>query len=461
MLEREQLIAVVQGVQRGDEAAFSDLYEHHKQDIYFHILKTVEDPELAADLTQDAFMEILDKINDLREPAAFVTWARDIAYHRCTAYYRKRREVLVDQDEDGYSVFDTLEEDRGEFIPGEALEKEDLKKAIRDMIVQLPLEQRQALLMRYFDERSVVEIAQLQGVSEGTVKSRLNYARKTIKQAVESYEKRNGIKLRCTGIVPLLLWVFWQYRGTWKLFSGSAATAGSVVVGSIEATSAAAATHAAAAATSGTAGTVASTTACAGGAGATASASAATAVAAKAGGAVATKIVAGVLAATLTVGGTVAVVQNWDTIFPEETQTQEEDEEDDGQKRAEELRKNGIQLKDYITLRTEGVNGEGKLYAEMDLSKLKADCGLVLPDSTEDMWVLLKYWYPDGTVTDYWHYYFTVISNYYTEYQEFSDLRNGDVLSITFEAPPSLYTMVTVDIVDAIIEYEVTGLEEA
>ena len=60
MLEREQLIAVVQGVQRGDEAAFSDLYEHHKQDIYFHILKTVEDPELAADLTQDAFMEILE-----------------------------------------------------------------------------------------------------------------------------------------------------------------------------------------------------------------------------------------------------------------------------------------------------------------------------------------------------------------------------------------------------------------
>ena len=47
-------------------------------------------------------------------------------------------------------------------------------------------------MMYYFDEMSVKQIAEIQGVSEGTVKSRLNYARKAIKKSVESYEKKNN-----------------------------------------------------------------------------------------------------------------------------------------------------------------------------------------------------------------------------------------------------------------------------
>lgn len=58
---------------------------------------------------------------------------------------------------------------------------------------------------------SVKEIAEVQGVTEGTVKSRLNYGRKSIKQAVEGYEKKNGVKLRCVGVIPLLLWLFREY----------------------------------------------------------------------------------------------------------------------------------------------------------------------------------------------------------------------------------------------------------
>ena len=163
-------------------------------------------------MTQDTFIEILDKINDLKEAAAFVTWSKQIAYHKCTAYFRKRKELLADENEDGYSVFDTIVEDREEFIPDEALDKEDLKQTIHAMIDNLPEEQRSAILLRYFDEISVKEIAEIQGVTEGTVKSRLNYGRKAIKQSVEAYEKKNNIKLRCVGVVPLLLWLFREER---------------------------------------------------------------------------------------------------------------------------------------------------------------------------------------------------------------------------------------------------------
>lgn len=207
-MERDQLVSLVQAVQRGEPGADSTLYESFYNDVYYFIFKTVNDTELAADLTQDTFIEILQTIGKLNEPAAFVTWSRQIAYHKCTAHFRKRHDLLADEDEDGYSVFDTVQEDRAEFIPHEALDQEDLKQTIHGMINQLPEEQRSALLMRYYNEMPVSEIARVQGVSEGTVKSRLNYGRKAIKKSVEDYEKRSGVKLHCAGVVPLLLWLF-------------------------------------------------------------------------------------------------------------------------------------------------------------------------------------------------------------------------------------------------------------
>lgn len=262
-MEQEKLIALVTAVQKGDEKAMTEMYETFHDDLYYYIFKTVNDRELAADLTQDAFMEILQSIASLQEPAAFVTWSRQIAYRRCTAWFKKRHDLLADEDEDGYSVFDTVAEDRAEFIPDEALDKEDLKQTIGNIIDSLPQEQRAAIMMRYFDEISVAEIAEIQGVSEGTVKSRLNYGRKSIKNAVEEYEKKNGIKLHCAGVVPLLLWLFRAQR---KAAAPSAA--------------AAAATTAAVAA-KGTAG------------------------------ALAAKIAAGILAAALAVGGAAAGIAEY------------------------------------------------------------------------------------------------------------------------------------------------------
>lgn len=207
-MEIDKLTTLVCAVQRGNRQAADELYTAVHQGLYYYIAKTVNDPELAQDLLQETFIEIYQTIDKLNEPAAFLKWSRQIAYHKCTAYARKAKDVLVDENEDGLSVFDTIEEDRTEFIPDEALDKADLKQTIRDMLAELPMEQRSAIMLRYFDEISVKEIAEIQGVSEGTVKSRLNYGRKALQKSVEDYEKKNGVKLRCAGVIPLLLWLF-------------------------------------------------------------------------------------------------------------------------------------------------------------------------------------------------------------------------------------------------------------
>ena len=251
-MEREKLVKLVQGMKDGDEAALSEIYTEFYDDLYYYIYKTVNDPELAADLTQDTFIEILQSIGSLQEPAAFVTWSRQLAFRRCTAYFKKRHDLLADEDEDGYSVFDTAEEERTEFIPDAAMDQADFRQTVMAMINELPEEQRSAIMLRYFEERPVSEIAEIQGVSEGTVKSRLNYGRKSIKQAVENYEKKSGVKLHCVGIVPLLLWLLREMRKEkgLSLTTGAAKTAAVGVAASAAAgtTAAAAATAAAGAA---------------------------------------------------------------------------------------------------------------------------------------------------------------------------------------------------------------------
>lgn len=335
-MEKEKLVALVEGVKRGDEAAMTEMYEAFFDDIYYYILKTVNnDSELASDLTQDTFIEILQSIGSLQEPAAFVTWSRRIAFYRCTAYFKKRHDILVDEDEDGYSVFDTATEDNSEFIPDEALDRDELKKTIHGIINELPEEQRSAVMMRYFEELSVADIAEIQGVSEGTVKSRLNYGRKAIKEAVESYEKKYDIKLHSMGIIPILLWMLRGQRisSGLSITTGLPAAKGAAAAISASAVSTAAATTATTAATvtatsSATAATVIATTTSAT---ATAVTTAATVATKAAGISLFAKIAAGVIAASVVAGGVaIAIPKDDDQAYVEnEDDDHEEDGEDD------------------------------------------------------------------------------------------------------------------------------------
>ena len=234
MVERNELIRLVTNAQAGDKVAVAALYDNFHEDTYFFIKSMVIDPDLSADLTQDTFVEVLNKIGTLQEPAAFVSWIRQIAYHKSVNHFKKAKAITVEEDEDGYSVFDTLEEDRTEFIPDAALDQEDFKATILKMLLELPETQRSALVLHYYEEYPVKQIAQIQGVSEGTVKSRLNYGRNALKQAVENYEKKNGIKLHCVGIIPLLLWLFGQgvlVRNTGVTTVSGAATASAAAAG--------------------------------------------------------------------------------------------------------------------------------------------------------------------------------------------------------------------------------------
>ena len=258
-MEREKLIRLVTAAQSGDGDAMNALFGEFYNDVYYFALKTVKDEDLAGDITQESFVEIINTIGDLKEPAAFVKWMKQITYHQCTRYFKKKKDVLVDEDEEGNTVFDIVAEERAEFIPDEALDQKDFRKTILAMLDELSEEQRAATLLYYYDELSVKQIAEIQGVSEGTVKSRLNYARKSIKNSVEDYEKKNNVKLHSFAFLPFM---FWLLKAAAEESAGAAAAVAPGVAAGVSAatgaaislggTTAAAASGAAAAVTAGT-----------------------------------------------------------------------------------------------------------------------------------------------------------------------------------------------------------------
>ncbi len=289
MMEKEQLVSLVTKAQQGDQTALNDLFNAFYNDVYYFALKTVKDDQIACDVTQETFVEIINTIEKLENPVAFVTWMKQITYHQCTRYFKKKKDVIVDEDEDGNTIFDTLQEDNAEFIPEEALDKEDFKNTIMSIIDELSEEQRAAIMMFYFDEMSIKQIAEVQGVSENTVKSRLNYGKKGIKKSVEEYEKKHNIKLHSFGFLPFMLWLFKDY------FAQSMPTASAEIVA--EGVAAATGTTITVSAATATTVATATTTATAVGIGAKIAAMP-----------IASKIVAGIVAATIVIGTPTAVV---------------------------------------------------------------------------------------------------------------------------------------------------------
>lgn len=296
-MEKEKLIDLVSRAKAGEGEAVNDLFTAFYGDVYYFALKTVKDEQVAQDVTQETFVEIINTIEELKEPAAFVSWLKQITYHQCTRYFKKKKDVIVDEDEGGGSVFDTVAEDNAEFIPDEALDKKDFKATVLSLLDELSPEQHAAVMLYYFDELSVTEIAKIQGVSTGTVKSRLNYGRKAIKEAVAEYEKKNGVKLHSVPFIPLVLWLL---KGT-----ASKAVPASVASGVAEGVSTATGTAVAASAagTSVAAGSTAAASATAASASGVAAGASAASAAGTAAAGIGVKIAAIAVAASVAVGG--------------------------------------------------------------------------------------------------------------------------------------------------------------
>ena len=224
----EQLYYHIQRMQQGYVDSFNEIYNLSGKYIYKIINDIVKEHHTTEDMLQETFIKIYNNICSLQSPQAYYVWAGRIATNLCISYIRKNsKEVLQTSIDDGEGneefTFDTVTDDNEMFIPESVMENKEHQRMIGAVIDGLSVEQKLAVQCFYFEEMSVKEIAEAMGCSEGTIKSRLNYARKAIKQEVLHIEKTQGTKLYSFAAVPVLLLL---YRGYAQAAVASAATAG-------------------------------------------------------------------------------------------------------------------------------------------------------------------------------------------------------------------------------------------
>lgn len=205
-MEKEKIRRLVLQAGQGDRAAFGELYEETGRSVYFNCLKLLGNAQQAEDITQDTFMKALEKLDSLKEPENFSAWVNRIAINNCKMYFRKNPRTAEEESE---KIIDDTPD--SELIPDDYTDSEEKRRIIMNIIdTALTDEQRQTIILYYFDMMSVAEIAEIMECSVGTVTSRLSAARKKIREAVLIYEKKNNDRLHAVMPIPVLSKIFMQ-----------------------------------------------------------------------------------------------------------------------------------------------------------------------------------------------------------------------------------------------------------
>ena len=160
----------------GEDSAFEALLHRYKSKIYTSISLMVKDQAVAEDIFQETFIKIIDTLRSGRynEEGKFIQWAMRIAYNLCVDYFRRNKRQGTYAQTDTYDVLNHV---------NYSVESADLgmirvqtHTRVRDLVDQLPPEQREVVILRHYADLSFKEIADITKVSINTALGRMRYA---------------------------------------------------------------------------------------------------------------------------------------------------------------------------------------------------------------------------------------------------------------------------------------------
>lgn len=193
MLHDEADEALMVRYQRGEVRAFEILLERHRKPVFNFILRFVGSRELAEDLLQDTFLRVIKGAANYQRKAKFTTWLYTIARNLCVDQSRRkkhRKAASLDSpigkgDENSGTLLDVV---AGDEMPSDrkAVSRQ-LHETLHNAIGSLSDEQREVFLMREFLDMPFKQIADVVGVPENTVKSRMRYALEKLRLELEEY----------------------------------------------------------------------------------------------------------------------------------------------------------------------------------------------------------------------------------------------------------------------------------
>lgn len=214
MIEKEYTDEeLVQMLQNDSEEAFNLLYQRYVKLVYYIAYRFCKNDADSQDIVQETFLQVKRMIRNINNPALFKFWLNQITVSRCKNLFRKNKYVTYDDEH--YEVKNNLTETREDVLPEAILKYQSDKEVLDAFIDELPQGQREAVILHYLEQFSVEETAAILELPQGTVKSRLSYARTTLRKKIELYEKATDTKLNFRSLDGLIAQVlFYSFTKT-------------------------------------------------------------------------------------------------------------------------------------------------------------------------------------------------------------------------------------------------------
>ena len=205
MGDTDVLKELVQKAAAGDKSAFEELYQATCRSVYFTCLGFLKDEHEAQDITQDVYLAVFEQLGTLEDAGKFKPWLYRIAANKSIMRLKKKQPTLLGDEQ----LEDLETEENENFLPEEYALNADKRKMVLEITRKVCTDiQYQTILLYYFNELSIAEIAEIMECLEGTVKNRLSVARSKIKEGVLRYEKKSGDKLHSFAAIPFLTALF-------------------------------------------------------------------------------------------------------------------------------------------------------------------------------------------------------------------------------------------------------------
>ena len=172
-------------IANGDRLAMQVLFARHHVRVYRFVLRLVGNPTTAEDLISEVFLDVWRQADRFEGRSAVSTWLLAIARFKALSALRKKPDEELDE-ETAEAIEDTADN------PEVALEKKDKSTVLRQCLEKLTPEHKEIIDLVYYHEKSVEEVAEIVGIPENTVKTRMFYARKKLAELLKAAGVERG-----------------------------------------------------------------------------------------------------------------------------------------------------------------------------------------------------------------------------------------------------------------------------
>lgn len=186
--EQDPGIELMLAYQAGDEGAFDRLVETYSGRVYALLTRFLGRVPSREDLVQEVFLRVIRARRSYRPSARFSTWLYRIVFNLSANERQRQGARSLETESAGEAPEGSAAwPDDAAAPPSEALEREDLVRAVRDAIALLPDQQRMALILAKYEDQSYAEVAEVLGSSEQAIKSMIHRARENLRATLAPF----------------------------------------------------------------------------------------------------------------------------------------------------------------------------------------------------------------------------------------------------------------------------------